>query len=76
MSDSGEVDTVALPAELVARIEDRAKRTEFEDASAYLTHVLEEILYRIEEENDLSTAEAVEERQVRQRLESLGYLNE
>lgn len=76
MSDSQEVATVELSADIVSRVNERVKRTEFEDVNDYVTYVLEEILYHAEEENNLSDAEAVDEQEVRDRLESLGYLNE
>lgn len=76
MSDSREVTTVELPADIVSRINERVRHTEFEDVNDYVTYVMEEVLYHVEQENDLSDSEAVDEQEVRNRLESLGYLNE
>lgn len=76
MSDSREVATVELPVDVVSRIDQRVRHTEFEDIDDYVTYVMEEVLYHVEQENDLSDAEEVDEEEVRSRLESLGYLNE
>lgn len=76
MSDSREVTTVELPTEIVSRIDERVSHTEFENIDDYVTYVMEKVLYHVEQENDLSDSEAVDEQEVRNRLESLGYLNE
>lgn len=68
--------SLELPGEVVERIESRLPYTEFDAVDDYVVHVLEEVLHAVERENDLSTAEAVDERQVEERLKSLGYLNE
>jgi hypothetical protein len=76
MSESQDVTTVELSADIVTRIEKRTTYTEFEDINDYITYVMEEVLYHVEQENDVSDTEAVDEQEVRNRLESLGYLNE
>lgn len=76
MSEQDAVETIALPADLVHRVETRVQHTEFADVEAYLTHVLEEILYEAQTDADLEAAESVDEQQVQERLKSLGYLNE
>jgi hypothetical protein len=70
-----ELESLDLPAGVLERIDARVERTEFEDATAYVTHVLEEVLFEVEEATDAG-AEAVDEQQVEERLKSLGYLNE
>ena len=70
-----ETTTVELPTRIVERVEKRLPRTEFESSAEYMTYVLEEVLYRVEESTD-DEYEGVDEAQVKERLESLGYLNE
>lgn len=76
MGDAESDRAVELPTDVVDRIEARVPYTEFESPEEYITYVLKEVLYHVEEENDLSDAEEVDEDQVRDRLKSLGYLNE
>lgn len=71
-----EVESLQLPADVLTRIEARVERTEFEDASAYISYVLKEVLHEAEEDGDLHTSDQVDEEQVEDRLKSLGYLDE
>ena len=71
---SDELTAVELPAEVVERVDARLPRTEFDSADAYVAYVLEEVLARVESETDDDFATA-DEAQVRDRLESLGYLD-
>lgn len=68
--------TIELPGDLVERIEARVPHTEFDDADAYVGHVVEEVLLHVQREHDLGDDDAVDEQQVQERLKSLGYLNE
>lgn len=68
--------SIDLPAEVVEQVDRRVQQTEHEDASEYVTYVIEEIIYELEQENNVPESEAVNERQVEERLASLGYLNE
>lgn len=76
MTNSQAVESIKLPVEILRRIEPRIEATEFENKSEYITHILEEVLYELEQESDHSAAESVDEQQVQERLKSLGYLNE
>jgi Arc/MetJ-type ribon-helix-helix transcriptional regulator len=76
MSQHEETQTVELPERIVSRVEDRLPRTEFESSAEYITYVMEEVLYRVEQETDGDDFEAVDEDEVKDRLKSLGYLNE
>jgi hypothetical protein len=76
MSSHEETRSVELPGRIVDRVEDRVPRTEWDEPAEYITYVLEEVLYRVEKETDDDDFEPVDEREVRSRLESLGYLNE
>lgn len=71
---AGESRTVTLPAGLVARVEDRLGHTQYGTAGEYVAFVLEETLARVEAETDDEPA-AVDESEVQERLESLGYLD-
>lgn len=71
-----ELETLQLPADVLKRIEARVDRTEFEDTAEYVTHILEEVLFEVEGQVESSENGTVDEQQVKERLESLGYLNE
>lgn len=75
MSHRDERRSLPLPVELVDRIERRLPRTDFETPEAYVTYVMEEVLYYVESETD-DEFEPVDEADVKDRLRSLGYLNE
>lgn len=75
MSHSDERRSLDLPGEVVDRIERRLPRTDFDTPEAYVTYVVREVLYYVEAETD-EEFEAVDEADVRDRLRSLGYLNE
>lgn len=68
--------TVELPARIIDRVEDRLSRTEFDSSAEYITYVMEEVLYRVEQETEDDDFESVDEDEVKDRLKSLGYLNE
>ena len=70
------VRAVELPERIVARVESRLPRTEWESPAEYITYVLEEVIYRVEEETADDDFEPVDEAEVKERLKSLGYLNE
>lgn len=75
MSRMGEqTQSVELPADIVERVEARLDRTEFESTGAYVAWVLEEVLTGVEAGSE-SEFSAVDEAQVKEQLESLGYLN-
>jgi Arc/MetJ-type ribon-helix-helix transcriptional regulator len=76
MSQFETTQSVALPDRIVSRVEDRLPRTEFESVDEYVAFVMEEVLYRVEREADDEDAETVDEDEVKDRLKSLGYLDE
>lgn len=67
---------VDLPERIVERVEDRLPRTEWDEPAEYITYVLEEVLYHVEKETEDDDFEPVDEEEVKDRLKSLGYLNE
>ncbi|WP_436926774.1 hypothetical protein [Halosimplex amylolyticum] len=68
--------SVELPSRIVDRVEDRLPRTEFDSSAEYITYVMEEVLYRVEQETEDDDFEDVDEDEVKDRLKSLGYLDE
>lgn len=68
--------SVDLPVRILDRVEDRLPRTEFESSAEYITYVMEEVLYRVEQETADDDFEEVDEAEVKDRLKSLGYLDE
>lgn len=68
---AGATRAVDLPERVVERVEARLPYTEFESVEEYVGFALEEVLASVEERED---PEPVDEREVRDRLESLGYL--
>lgn len=71
-----ETQSLELPQRIVERVEDRLPRTEWDTPAEYITFVLEEVLYHVEQETEDDEFEPVDEAEVRDRLKSLGYLNE
>jgi len=71
-----QTQSVELPERIVERVEARLPRTEFDSSAEYVTYVLEEVLYRVEQETEDDDFEEVDEDEVKDRLKSLGYLNE
>lgn len=67
---------IELPERLLSRVERRLPRTEFDSADEYVAFVLEEVLYQVESETDGDDFESVDEQEVKDRLRSLGYLDE
>lgn len=76
MSGGKSAQDVELPDELLTRVEDRVQYTEFESAADYIEHVVGEVLHHVESVPEESNREVVDEDEVQERLESLGYLNE
>jgi len=76
MSGQVEVESIELPKDIIDRIEGRISHTEFDTKSEYIEYILGEVLHQLEQENDLTKRETVDEQQVQDRLKSLGYLNE
>lgn len=75
MTVEEETQSVELPERIVERVADRLPRTEWDSSEEYITYVLEEVLYRVEEETEDDDFEPVDEDEVKDRLKSLGYLD-
>lgn len=76
MNDSQELKPIYLPDELLSKVKNRVKHSEFDDASAYVAYVLEEVFHEVEDNEGFGTNTEVDEGQVEDRLKSLGYLDE
>lgn len=76
MQQHEQTTPVELPSRIVSRVSDRLPRTEFESESAYITYVMEEVLYHVENETSDDDFEPIDEDEVEDRLKALGYLNE
>ncbi|MFC1848235.1 CopG family transcriptional regulator [Chloroflexota bacterium] len=74
MSGDQAVKTVAIPAELYEKIEERVRATGFSSIEEYVTFVLEEIL-KDDDEEDGAAFSKEEEEEVKKRLRALGYLD-
>jgi hypothetical protein len=64
---------VALPDELVERVEARLAYTTYDDVNEYVAVVLRETLARVEAADDDPVE--MDESEITERLESLGYLD-
>ena len=73
MSETTSTRAVNLPEELVGRIEARADATGFDSTAAYITYIVEEVLYTVDSVDE--PTETDEREEIKARLESLGYLN-
>jgi len=72
MTDTtGGTRTVRLPEELVATLEERLKGTSFESVDAFVAFVLA----RLAERPGTGTFSEEDERVLRERLRSLGYID-
>jgi Arc/MetJ-type ribon-helix-helix transcriptional regulator len=70
-SDNSGSATVAIPAPLFKRIEERIKGTGFPSVSSYVAYVLREVLADEDEPQAMSPED---DELVKQRLRALGYL--
>jgi hypothetical protein len=79
MTDLDGTTSIDLPDSLVSSVSDRVRVTDFDDVDDYVAFVLEEVLWAVEDSGQLTPSDKMEdvnETDVKERLESLGYLNE
>jgi hypothetical protein len=76
MPSQEETVSLGIPKRIIDRVEDRLPRTEWETPEEYITFVMEEVLYQVEQETEDDDFEPVDEDEVKDRLKSLGYLDE
>jgi len=72
--DPEETSTVVLPESVVADIEDRLPRTRFDSVDEYAAYALAVLLREADRRDDTPEHDTDEGEEMRQRLESLGYL--
>jgi Arc/MetJ-type ribon-helix-helix transcriptional regulator len=75
MCQKQENEQIELPKGTLDRINDRVAVSEFDSVSEYIDYVLNEVLHHLEQEKPRNGSDKVDEQQVQDRLESLGYLN-
>ncbi|WP_435186942.1 hypothetical protein [Halobellus sp. EA9] len=68
--------SVSLPEDTIQKVKHRLQYTTFDSVDEYVLFVMEEVLYRVEDQGAVEQTEHIDETQVKNRLESLGYLNE
>ncbi len=71
--DEKKFTTVSIPAPLFKKVEGRIKGTGFTSVSSYVTYVLREVVS--EEESEVEPFSKEDEKRVKDRLRSLGYLD-
>lgn len=68
------ITTISIPAPLADKIKERIKDTGFNSVSSYVTYVLRQVLSNVEEKPKEAFSED-DEKKVKARLRSLGYLD-
>lgn len=70
---SKEYGEIKVAKEIIKKIEERIKDTEFKSVDEYVTFVLEEVIRDEEEPEEVFSEE--DEKKVKERLRALGYLD-
>lgn len=68
--------TITISEETFARVEEKLGHTEFNFVDEYAEYVLDELTLYVNEQFEPNDTEDVDEEEVRERLQSLGYLRE
>ena len=74
MKEEKKFTTISIPTPLAEKIKRRIKGTGFTSLSSYVTYVLREVISGVEEESDEAFSKD-DEKRVKDRLRSLGYLD-
>jgi Arc/MetJ-type ribon-helix-helix transcriptional regulator len=70
------ITTISIPKPLAEKIKKRCEGTGFNSVSSYVTYVMRQVLSKVENESQPKEAFSEEdERKVKERLKSLGYLD-
>ena len=75
MEDKNNTTTVSIPTVLAEKIKQRCEGTGFNSVSSYVTYVLRQVLSKVESENKTEAFSEEDEKKVKERLKSLGYLD-
>ena len=76
MSEKTETRSIELPRSVLSRVETRLPYTKWDKSSDYVAYILEEALTHVEQEMMGTQYDMIDEDEVENRLEALGYLNE
>jgi Arc/MetJ-type ribon-helix-helix transcriptional regulator len=74
MTEEKKFTTISIPTPLAEKIKKRIKGTGFTSLSSYVTYVLREVISGVEEESEEAFSKD-DEKRVKDRLKSLGYLD-
>jgi Arc/MetJ-type ribon-helix-helix transcriptional regulator len=64
---------IEIPEHIADQIDERVSKSSFDDRSSYVTYILEEVIYRIDQEDSLDL-DNIDQEKVENRLEALGYV--
>jgi len=70
-----EYGEIKVPKEIINKIEERVKGTEFKTVDEYVNFVLEEVVKETGEEEPEEVFSEEDEAKVKERLRALGYLD-
>lgn len=70
-----EYGEIKVPKEIIRKIEERIKETEFKTVDEYVNFVLEEVVKETSEEEPEEVFSKEDEAKVKERLRALGYLD-
>jgi Arc/MetJ-type ribon-helix-helix transcriptional regulator len=65
--------TISLPEEVIQKLENKIRETDFENISEYINYVLDQVLEESKEQTKTAYTEE-EEEAVKNRLKELGYI--
>ncbi len=70
-----EYGEIKIPKQLIEKIKERIKQTEFKSVDEYANFVLEEVIKEVSEEDTAEVFSEEDEQKVKERLRALGYLD-
>lgn len=72
---SPNITTISIPKVLADKLKKRIEGTGFNSVSSYVTYVLRQVLSNVEGQEKKEAFSEEDERKVKERLRSLGYLD-
>lgn len=70
-----EYGEIRIPKQLIQKLGEHIKRTEFKSVDEYATFILEEVIKETDEEEPEEVFSKEDEQKVKERLKALGYLD-
>lgn len=70
-----EYGEIRIPKQLIQKLGEHIKRTEFKSVDEYVTFILEEVIKETDEEEPEEVFSKEDEQKVKERLKALGYLD-